>query len=164
MLKIHTSDGKTHRIDLANGDQAKEWLERLKLRGFQETITGMSVVQDCRGRIRCPNCKRAGRLVCQSCERPVPSDAVIKTGVQYSLSRPDGYRGMVTYAPERIESSEDFRVRGGEKVTCFFGDSRATMMVHTGQPSVRFTLLKTGRQRYNPSVDGWTRVDNDDSP
>ncbi len=154
MLKIHTSDGRTHRIDLADEEQAKEWLGRLRLRAFQEGITGISVVQDCRGRIRCPNCKRAGHLVCQACERTVPSDSHTRTGVQYSLSRPDGYRGAVAYHAERIEPAEDSRVRGGEKVTCFFGESRATMMVHTGQPSVRLTLLKVGRQRYNPSVDG----------
>ncbi len=150
MLKIHTSDGQTHRIDLTDGEQAKEWLERLRLRAFQDTITGMSVVQECRGRIRCPNCRRADHLVCQSCQRPVPSDSYTRTGVQYSLTKPDGYRGPVTYVPELITADEDSRVRGGEKITAFFGESRVTMMVHYGQPSARITLLKTGVQRYNP--------------
>lgn len=149
MLKIHTSDGKTHRVDLADGEQAKEWLSRLGRRDFQQSITGISVVQDCLGRLRCPNCKRAGHLHCGACNRSVPSDSHTKTGVQYSLSRPDGY-GDVFYSIEHIEAAEDSKVRGGERITCFAGDSRATMMIHKGQPSVRVTLLRTGKQRYNP--------------
>lgn len=151
MLKIHTNDGKTHRVDLADEEQAKVWLQRLRRRDFQDTITGISVVQDCHGRIRCPSCKRAGHLLCQACAKPVPTDSYTKVGVQYSLSKPDGYGG-VFYAAEHVESEEGSKVRGGERITCFAGDSRITMMVHKGQPSVRVTLLKTGRQRYNPLI------------
>ncbi len=149
MLKIHTNDGKTHRVDLADEHQAREWLARLKRRDFQESITGISVIQDCQGRLRCPNCKRAGHLFCRGCDTAVPSESYTRTGVQYSLSRPDGY-GPAFYTAEHIEAAPDSKVRGGERINCFIGDSRVTMMVHKGQPSVRITLLKTGKQRYNP--------------
>ena len=149
MLKIHTSDGKTHRIDLTDEAQSKEWLPRLKTHKFQASITGISVVQDCQGRVRCPSCKRTGHLVCESCGRAVPHDCYTRTGVQYSLSRPDGF-DPVFYVVEHIEPEEGAKIRGGERITCFAGDSRIAMMVHKGQPSTRVTLLKTGRQSYNP--------------
>ena len=151
MLKIHTNDGKTHRVDLASEEQAKVWLQRLKRRDFQQTITGISVVQDCHGRIRCPSCKRTGHLYCRACDKSLPSDSYTKTGVQYSLSRPDGY-GDVFYVADHVESEEGSKVRGGERITCFAGETRVAMMVHKGQPSVRVTLLRTGKQRYNPLI------------
>lgn len=151
VLKIHTNDGKTHRVDLADEQQAKVWLQKLKRRDTQEAITGISVVQECRGRIRCPSCKRAGFLHCQSCDTVLSSDATTKTGIQYSLSKPDGY-GDVFYAVNHIDSAEGSKVRGGDRIACFAGDSRITMMVHKGQPSVRVTLLRTGKQRYNPFI------------
>jgi len=150
VLKIHTSDGKTHRIDLSDEEQARHWLALLKQSKFQREVTGVSVVQDCLGRMRCTNCKRTGHLVCQSCGQTLPSNSHTKTGVQYSLSRPDGF-DSVFYEVERLDPEPDSKVRGGEKVTCFVGDLRATMMVHAGQPSVRVTLLKTGKRRYNPT-------------
>jgi len=150
MLKIHTSDGKTHRVDLSDEEQAKHWLSLLKSSNFQEEVTGVSVVQDCHGRIRCSNCKKPGKLVCQACGQNVPSNSNTKTGVQYSLSRPDGF-DSVFYEVELISPEIGSKIRGGEKVTCFVGNLRATMMVHAGQPSVRVTLLKTGKRRYNPN-------------
>lgn len=150
MLKIHTSDGKTHRIDLSDEEQAHRWLPLLNQAKFQKEVTGVSVVQDCLGRIRCTNCKRAGHLICQSCGQALASNSHTKTGVQYSLSRPDGF-DSVFYEVEHIEAEPGSKVRGGERVTCFVGDFRATMMVHAGQPSVRVTLLKTGKRRYNPT-------------
>jgi len=81
----------------------------------------------------------------------LPSDSYTKTGVQYSLSRPDGY-GDVFYVADHVESEEGSKVRGGERITCFAGETRVAMMVHKGQPSVRVTLLRTGKQRYNPLI------------
>jgi hypothetical protein len=153
VLKIHTTDGKTHRIDMADATQAKEWLARLRDRSFQSSITGISVVQDAHARIRCPTCERSGRMVCHGCGAPVPGDAKTATGVQYSLSRPDGYDGPMSFVVEEVPNDPEARVRGGERVTCFAGDSRMVMMVHRGQPSVRVTLVRTGRQRYNPNIE-----------
>lgn len=45
MLKVHTTDGLTTRIDLDDPKQAKEWLNRLKQRGFQDQITGLTIVE-----------------------------------------------------------------------------------------------------------------------
>lgn len=153
MLKIHTNDGKTHRVDLADEQQAKEILGKMRDRGFQATITGVSVVSDATSRIRCPGCSRAGGLACSHCGAAVASDAKTSTGVQYSLSKPDGYTGPVYYAIEEVPNVPEAHVRGGERVTCFAGDARIQMMVHRGQPSVRVTLVRTGRQRYNPLID-----------
>lgn len=137
---------------MADSEQAKEWLGRLRDRGLQQSITGISVVQDAHARLRCPHCDRAGRLVCLGCNHAVSAEARTATGVQYSLSRPDGYE-RAAFSVEDVPNDPDARVRGGERVTCFAGDSRITMMVHRGQPSVRVTLVKTGRQRYNPMVE-----------
>jgi hypothetical protein len=153
MLKIHTADGKTHRLDIQDREQAKALLGMMKQRDFQATITGVSIVGEAGSRIRCPSCDRAGRLVCQGCGAPVANEARTTTGVQYSLSKPDGYQGPVYYTVEEVASDPAAHVRGGERVTCFAGDSRIQMMVHRGQPSVRITLVKTGRQRYNPLIE-----------
>ncbi len=153
MLKIHTNDGKTHRIDLADEQQAKEVLSKMRQRSFQATITGISIVGDAQSRIRCEGCHRAGMLVCQGCGAPMASDAKTSIGVQYSLSKPDGYQGPVYWAAEEVPNVPEAHVRGGERVTCFVGDARVQMMVHRGQPSVRMTVVRTGRQRYNPLID-----------
>jgi hypothetical protein len=153
MLKIHTQDGKTHRVDLADEEQAKEILGLMRSRLFQATITGVSVVSDASSRIRCPSCSRPGTLTCGHCGEAVAPDAKTSTGVQYSLSRPDGYTGPVIYLVEDVPNTPEARVRGGERVTAFVGDARISMMVHRGQPSVRVTLVRTGHQRYNPMID-----------
>lgn len=148
MLKIHTKDGHTHRVDLKDENQAKHWLPLLKRHDFQDAITGVSVVQECRSRIRCPSCGKPNHLFCTSCDKEIPAASYASTGVQYSLSKPDGY-GKISYAIEDIENNPESKVRGGERVVVFAGDSRVSMMVHSGQPSVRITLLKVGRQSYN---------------
>ena len=151
MFKIHTSDGLTVRVDLDNEEQAQEWLKRLKDPNFQDTITGISVVQRCGGKFRCPTCGKAARLTCTTCGLP-PQEIICGTGVQYSLSRPTGF-GKANYLVERMEPNANGKIRGGEKVTCFVGDVRLTMMIHAAQPSTRISLLKIGEQRYNPYVD-----------
>jgi hypothetical protein len=146
---VHTKDGKTHKIDLSDEKQAKNLLSNLKEQKYQANITGVTVIRDCYGRVRCPKCKKAGFLSCSACGHEVPNNSNVKIGVQYSLSKPDGFT-PVFYAIENIEPDEDSKIRGGEKVICFSGATRVTMMVHNSQPSVRVTLLKIGKQRYNP--------------
>lgn len=153
MLKIHTSDGKTHRIDLHDAEQAKGLMALMRKRDFQATITGVSVVGEAPARLRCPSCGRAGKLSCSGCHSDVPADAKLITGVQYSLTRPDDYQGPVTFIVEDVPTAAGTRARGGERVSCFVGDTRVQMMVHRGQPSVRVSLLRVGHQRYTPDID-----------
>jgi hypothetical protein len=148
MLKIHTSDGQTTRLDLSDEEQAKEWLERLKNRNFQATIRGISVVQECEGRFKCPNCKRTAKLVCASCGHS-EHGVTCGSGVQYSLSRPADF-GDVFYLVENVKPDKDLRIRGGEKVTCFTDNIRICLMVHRMQKASRVTVMKTGKHRFNP--------------
>lgn len=150
MFKIHTCDGLTARVDLQDEEQAKEWLARLKDPSFQSKITGITVMRRCGGRFKCPTCGRATRLVCSSCGES-SRDVVCGKGIQHSVSKPNGY-GNVHYHAEHVEADPDIKLRGGERVTCFAGDSRLMLMVHAGQPSSRATLLKTGKRRYDPNA------------
>jgi hypothetical protein len=149
MLKIHTADGKTTRIDLRDGEQAKWFLGQLKRSEFQRTVTGVSVVQDATSKARCPSCNCANELSCGKCGKR-HAEIRTTTGVQYSLTRPEDVE-PVFYQVEQVEVEGS---RGGARVTCFAGEARIVMMVHRGQPSVRVTLSNPGRQRYNPIQSG----------
>lgn len=145
MIKINTKDGKTTRIDLRDEEQAKHLLTSLKRAEFQRAITGVSVVQDAVARIRCPHCECASELACGRCGRET-GEAHARTGVQYSITRPDAMEPVFF----QVEQVEDGNGRGGERVTCFAGETRIAMMVHRGQPSSRISISSPGRQRYNP--------------
>lgn len=153
MIKIHTSDGKTHKIDLLDESQAKDCLLKMRSRTFQSTITGISVIGNAGSRIKCPCCQKPGSLVCRSCDKEVPIDARTSVGVQYSITKPDGFNGPAFFAVEHIPNDTESGIRGGEKVTCFSGDTRTQMMIHAGQPSARFVLSKVGHQRFNPLLE-----------
>ncbi len=43
MLKIHTRDGATTKVDLEDEGQAKEWMQRLSDPRFQASITGLTL-------------------------------------------------------------------------------------------------------------------------
>jgi len=43
LLKVHTIDGLTTRIDLDDPEQAKEWLTRLRQKAFQDCITALTI-------------------------------------------------------------------------------------------------------------------------
>lgn len=43
MLKIHTRDGRTTKVDLTDADQAREWMRRWSDPRFQAQITGMTI-------------------------------------------------------------------------------------------------------------------------
>jgi hypothetical protein len=45
MLKVHTTNGKTHKIDLRDEKTANEWARRLVDPAFQATISSMSISQ-----------------------------------------------------------------------------------------------------------------------
>lgn len=129
MLKIHTTDGDTIRIDLRDDTQAKEWLTRLECDDFQASISGVSLVERHATRARCPSCG---------------AKSFGSTGVQYSVSRPQGATGVV-YCVESVESEG----RRGERVTVCADDVRLTLMAHASQPSARVTLFKASNRQQN---------------
>jgi predicted RNA-binding Zn-ribbon protein involved in translation (DUF1610 family) len=148
LFKIHTNDGLTSRIDLSDEAQAAEWVERSKDPSFQEKITGISIIQKCLGHFKCPKCGKSNRLVCSHCGQPAQETAC-GTGIQYSLSKPSDF-DKTYYLVERIEPDAQRKIRGGERITCFVGNVKLAMMVHSAQSSARVTLFNTGKQRYNP--------------
>ncbi len=147
MLKVHTKDGLTTRVDLRDGAQAKQILTDLHKAEFQRRITGISVVQNAVGRARC-SCCSAAELLCGSCGRNV--DPQTATGVQYSISRPADMP-HVQFAVEHFTTNVDEKVRGGERVTMYAGETALSMMVHSGQPSVRIQLSNPGRRLHPPA-------------
>jgi len=136
VLKLHTSDGQTVRIDLDDEDQARYWLARLGHSDVQRTITGISLVEHHDARARCASCG-------SKCSCPL--------GVQYSVTRPQDF-SRVYFHVERVAPRG--KVRGGERVVLFVDDVRLTVMAHASQPSARVVLSKVGRQRFNPFSKG----------
>ena len=132
MLKIHTRDGQTHRIDRKDADQAATWLPRMARDDFQGTITGLSLVE-----------RHASSGRCGACGQKCSCD----TGVQYSVARPDDFQ-KIFFHVEAIE--QNGKVKGGERVTIFADDVRLVLMAHASQPSTRVSIAKVGRQRFNP--------------
>ncbi len=134
MLKLHTSDGQTHRVDLADPEQAKTWLTRLATEEFQASIKGVSLFE------RHPV---AGK--CQTCH----GDHGRTVGVQHSVTRPDDL-SRVFFEVEAVPAQG--RVKGGERVTVFAGDVRLVLMAHRHQLATRVQLSKVGKRRFNPKV------------
>ena len=131
MLKIHTSDGQTIKVDLTDEIQARSWLNILSRDDFQATIKGVSLVEKhLIGKCRC----------CGS-----PTDRSI--GVQYSISRPEDFK-KVFFHLESI--APNGRIKGGEKVIVFTDDVMLMLMAHRSQPAARVTISKVGKQMYNP--------------
>lgn len=131
MFKIHTADGKTTKVDLADEEQAREWINKLARPDFQERITAVSAVE--RHEIR-------GR--CSTCNGKVSA----ATHVQYSVPRPDA--ASIYFHLEAVEP--DGTLHGGSRVTLFSDEVRLVLMAHRSQPSSRVTLAKLGKQKFNP--------------
>lgn len=134
MLKIHTSDGRTQSVDLADAAQAREWLGRLAREGVQGSITGVTLTEKHAASGKCPACGVRG-------SHPL--------GVQFSISRPQDF-GIVSLAAEHVEPSG--RVKGGEKVMLYADDVRLSVMSHAEQPAVRVVLSKVGKRRFDPNT------------
>jgi len=132
LLKIHTIDGDTIRVDLSDEEQAREWLPMLERSDFQSRITGVSLVENHLVTCRCANCNE---------------EATKKIGVQYSVSRPRSFRSII-YEIERIPPSG--AVKGGEKIDLFVDDVRLTLVAHAAQPSARVTVNHVGKRRHSP--------------
>jgi hypothetical protein len=149
MIKVQTSDGKTLFVDLKDDRQAREFLARFGNEESQRQITGVTVTKRCAGRYYCPTCHRTSRPHCPRCGS---ANSHCSMGTQLTLSRPESF-SKTYYAVERIPPSENGKVKGGEKVTCFVDDFRIEIMSHSEQPAARVTLARTGVQRYNPLAD-----------
>lgn len=119
MLKIHTTDGLTTRIDITDKEQTKEWLKKMNDQEFQNTISAITIAHK---------------------------------GVQYSLPRPSGF-SKTFFQVERIESDPSRKIKGGERIVCMADGVRIVMMVHRAQRAVRVSVIKTGKQRFNPKID-----------
>lgn len=132
VLKIHTSDGQTHRVDLADPEQAKHWVGRLSKDDFQASIKGVSLVE-----------RHAVSGKCQSCGK----DPGRSVGVQYSVTRPDDF-DRVFFHVEEVPAHG--RVKGGERATVFIDDVRLVLMAHHSQPAARIQVSKVGKQKFNP--------------
>lgn len=131
MLKIHTSDGKTHRVDLSDEVQARKILAALGRDDFQRTVKAVSLVEH-----------HTVRCTCACGARPSRD-----FGVQYSVARPDGF-DKAAFSVEAVEPGG--RVKGGERVVVHSGDVRLTLMAHSSQPAARIQVTKTGKQQFNP--------------
>jgi len=132
LIKIHTSDGDTIRIDLGDESQAREWLARLKSHSFQSSIRGISIVES-----------HGVRSKCRSCGAKITGDL----GVQYSVSRPEAFRS-VEYDIEHVP--ETGKLKGGERVVVYADDVRISTMVHRSQPAAKVTATKVGKRKFNP--------------
>lgn len=135
MFKVHTKNGETFKLDLSDENQAKEWIEKFKDKDFQSIITGITVVKRCGGKLRC------------KCKNSCSQEHTCNTGVQFSVSRPNGIKD-VFYQIEKINPSENNN--GGERITCFVENMSLTMMSHNNQPASRIILSKLGKRGYNP--------------
>jgi len=132
MLKIHISDGQTVRIDLSDESQARELLAKLHSDRFQDSITGVSLVETHDVKARCRSCG---------------DKASSQIGVQYSVSRPQAFR-RVEYEVEHVP--EAGKVKGGERIVLYADDVCLSVMAHRSQPSARVTLARVGKRRFKP--------------
>ena len=138
MFKIHTKDGLTTRIDLSNPEQLRAWNEKIKEIEFQKTITGISIVQTCGGKLKCNHCANH-KTQCS-------------TGIQYSVSKPDGF-SKISFIPEHLTPNASSKSKGGAKITCIVDDIELVLMVHAKQPAARITLNKNKESSLgSPSV------------
>lgn len=145
MFKIHTRNSETKIVDLHDEETAKLFIENLKKRDFQNELTGMAVLRECGGKIRCPVCKKK-TIVCKNCNNSFKENTC-KTGVLYSITRPKDFRNIF-YLPEHLEP--EGRNKGGERITVFADNIKIVLMAHKEQPSLRVTLSKPGYMKYNP--------------
>jgi len=65
-------------------------------------------------------------------------------GVQFSLARPEGFRGQPWFEVERIEPNG--RAKGGERLVLFVGDIRLAIVAHKSQPAARISVTQIGRR------------------
>lgn len=150
MLKVHTKNGQTETVDLNSEEQVMDFIKKLKNREYQKSITGMSILHSCGGKIKCPECNHSN-FVCINCNMSL-KNLKCKTNWQNSLTRPTGFKN-IRFVAEKVEPNIFHKNYGGQKIICFVDGCRISLMDHNKQPASRITLVKTGKQRYNPILD-----------
>jgi hypothetical protein len=70
-------------------------------------------------------------------------------GVQYALSRPNGF-GDVSFFADLLEPHGRFK--GGERLHCNAGEIGIVLLAHAGQRSLRVDVTMQGKQKYNPLI------------
>jgi hypothetical protein len=148
MIRIHTRNGNTTRVDMSDSKQAEWWINQLKDPVFQSNITGITVGRQCNGKLRCTSCSR--KLYCPNCGSNEHVECNV--GVQFSLSRPVGFK-QVKYFFEHVEPDPSKKLKGGERVLCLAGNTKINMMVHANQLASRTILSNVGRQTFDPVLD-----------
>ncbi len=148
MFKIHTSDGKTVNVDFSDEETRDQWIEKLKNIGYQKTITGITIIQRCNVKTKCPKCGRSVELRCSNCNN-VEKNPKCNAGIQYSLTKPISF-DSVKYYPEHMEANPNLKFKGCEKLICFLDNIKITLISHANQPAIRVSLNKIGKQRFNP--------------
>jgi hypothetical protein len=73
-------------------------------------------------------------------------------GALYSLSRPIGFT-EVFLDGEFLAPEPDRKFKGGERLLCQAGETRAVVLVHAEHQAVRVSLARTGRLAYNPRME-----------
>lgn len=131
MLKIHTKDGQTATLDLADGEQARAWLKRAALPAYQERLTGLTLIESHVARAAC-DCGR--KCLCD-------------LGVQISVPRPRGFR-RVELAAEHVAPAQG--IRGGERTLVYCDNVVLSVMAHAEQPAIRIMVTKLGTRVHNP--------------
>jgi len=132
VLKIHTRDGRTVRVDLRDEIQAKRLMRQLDQEEFQATISGITVVETHSVKIRCKNC-----------EEKVTRDI----GVQATLSRPA--MSDIRFEPYLIDRSG-----GGTGVDMFVSDYRVTLTTHERHRASSVGMQRVGRRLFAPRLSG----------
>jgi hypothetical protein len=123
VIRVHTSDGLTTKLDLWDEAQAQDFLRRTASPAYQASITAITAYQRANGR----------------------------EDIQASLARPQGFSD-VRFEVEGVEPDAEQRIKGGERIVCYADDVRVTIMLHKEQAALRVSVLKAGRQRYNPKL------------
>ena len=78
---------------------------------------------------------------------------ILHRGVSYSVPKPRGF-DAVRFSAEYVDAMTERKVKGGERIILQAGEVRASVMVHTQHRAARVTIMRIGRQRYAPPVDG----------
>lgn len=70
-------------------------------------------------------------------------------GLQYSLRRPEKF-DEVFFDAYVVGPNRGERFKGGTKVICIAGDVTISLLVHEEEKAGRFSIVRTGKQKYNP--------------
>jgi hypothetical protein len=113
------------------------------------TADGLTAVYDFEDERQAKEC--VARLQDPEYQANIRGLTITHKGVQYSLPRPLDF-DSAQFRYELVPPNENGKIKGWERGICQSGDVRLEMTVHRAQRSVRVTLKRTGKQRFDP----WT--------